>query len=299
VDSNGNDDGDRPGQLAFTPAGNADSPGRRETLHLRGDELDLYAGFHDELYRTIRAVVFSSRETAADACSFAWLQFLRYQPDRESNWKGWMVTTAQREAWRLNAIEMRNRDLTEAEVTGVLPVDPNDHFAERVAFDAALQQLKRLPPELQRVVLVRSQVWKQEEVAEVMGIQPDQVERLLRAAAVQLAEFNVDRHDRERPVASPRAALLRGMEDDPPGWLTEVIGRCPQRSKSSAGVILAWRRAALAIEDYRRISGYESPREALGFVPRDHALKRAYIRAERAILSVASERERRHGGIER
>ena len=64
-------------------------------------------------------------------------------------------------------------------------------------------------------------------------------------------------------------------------------------------MILAWRRAGLAIDDYRRSSGFENPREAIGFVPRDHEQKRAYIRAERAILRVASERERRHGGIER
>ena len=156
MDRNGDDDGDRPGQLTFTPAGGASGAGQSETIRLRGDELDLYAEFHDELYRTIRGLVFAGPETAADACSFAWLQFLRYQPDRESNWKGWMVTTAKREAWRLNAIERRNRDLTEAEVAGVLPIDPNDRFAESVAFDAALQQLKRLPPELQPVVLIRS-----------------------------------------------------------------------------------------------------------------------------------------------
>ena len=89
---------------------------------------------------------------------------------------------------------------------------------------------KRLPPELQRVVLIRSQVWKKEEVAEVMGIRPEQVDPLLRAAAIRLAEVNESRHDRERPVASPRAARLRELEDDPPHWLTTVIGRCPHRS---------------------------------------------------------------------
>ena len=124
-------------------------------IRLRGDELDLYMEFQDELYRTIRASVFATPETVADACSFAWLQFLRYQPPRDGAWKGWMVTTAQREAWRLRAIENRDRDLTDAEVKGVLPIDPRDRFAERVAFDSALQQLKRLPPELQRVVLIR------------------------------------------------------------------------------------------------------------------------------------------------
>lgn len=268
-------------------------------IRLRGDELDRYIEFHDELYRTIRGMVFATPESVADACSFAWLQFLRYQPPREGNWKGWMVTTAQREAWRLRAIELRDRDLTEAEVKGVLPIDPRDRFAERVAFDAALQQLRRLPPELQRVVLIRSQVWKKEEVAEVMGIQPDQVERLLSAAAIHVAQLNEQRHNRERPVASPRAARLRELEDEPPEWLWRAIGHCPHRSKSSAGVILAWRRAALAIEDYRRATGYANSHEAIGFVPRDHQKKRAYIQAERAILRVTAERERRHGGIER
>ena len=147
---------------------------------------------------------------------------------------------------------------------------------------------------MQRVVLIRSQVWKKEEVARSWN-QPEQVDRLLRAAAVQLAEVNEHRHDRERPVASPRAARLRELEDDSPAWLSNVIGRCPYRSKSSAGVVLAWRRAALAIDDYRRTTGYENPHEAIGFVPRDHKHKRAYILAERAILRVADERERRHG----
>jgi hypothetical protein len=44
-------------------------------IRLRGDELDRYIEFHEELYRTIRHLVFSTPETAADACSFAWLQF--------------------------------------------------------------------------------------------------------------------------------------------------------------------------------------------------------------------------------
>ena len=100
-------------------------------------------------------------------------------------------------------------------------------------------------------------------------------------------------------MASPRAARLRELEQHPPEWLSTVIGTCPTRLKSSAGVILAWRRAALAIEDYGRITGYENSNEAIAFVPRDHRHKRAYIAAERAILRVGAERERRKGGIER
>jgi DNA-directed RNA polymerase specialized sigma24 family protein len=270
-------------------------PEPRDTpIRLRGDELDLYSEFHRVLFRTVLRRVNASVDTVQDACSFAWVQFLREQPDRERNWKGWMVTTARREAWRLNAIEWNERESFDPD-REPRTHGPDERYELRMRFEAALVELKKLPPPLQRVVLVRSQVWKGEEVAGVLGMRPDQVEPLLRAAAIQLAKVNENRHDRERPVASPRAARLRELEDEPPEWLTKVIGQCPHRSKSSAGVILSWRRAALAIDDYRRTTSYEHPREAIGFVPRDHDQKRAYIRAERAILRVASECERRHG----
>ena len=125
-----------------------------------------------------------------------------------------------------------------------------------------------------------------------MGIRPDQVDRLLRAAAVQLAQINENRHERERPVASPRAARLRELEDDPPEWLTSTIGKCPVRSKSSAGVVLAWRRAALAIEDYRTISCHDSPTDAIGSCPPSRS-RDVHVRAQRAIGEVKNERERR------
>ena len=176
----------------------------------------------------------ASPEIAADACAFAWVQFLREQPDREQNWQGWIHEGSARGV-------AAERDRVAASATSRWRwcghrSDPRDRFDERVRFDAALQELKRLPPELQRVVLIRSQVWKQEDVAEVMGIKPDQVNGLLRAAAIQLAEVNEDRHERERPVASPRAARLRELEDEPPEWLSqgdralpasvEVLGQC-------------------------------------------------------------------------
>ena len=74
-----------------------------------------------------------------------------------------------------------------------------------------------------------------------MGIRPDQVERLLSAAAIQVAKLNEQRHDRERPVASPRAARLRELEDDPPDWLSKVIGKCPHSIE-----ILCWRHPGVA-----------------------------------------------------
>jgi hypothetical protein len=63
------------------------------------------------------------------------------------------------------------------------------------------------------------------------------------------------RHDLERPVASPRAARLRELEEVPPDWPRNSIGACPRRSKSGSATILAWRRSALVIDDYRVADG--------------------------------------------
>jgi hypothetical protein len=40
----------------------------------------------------------------------------------------------------------------------VVQPDPRDRYDERIRFDAALQELTKLPPALQRVVLIRSQM---------------------------------------------------------------------------------------------------------------------------------------------
>ena len=95
---------------ATTPGTTADPDGDEPPLRLRGDELDLYGGFHAELGRSINRAVNASWETVDDACAFAWLEFLRVQPNRHENWRGWLFRTAQREAWRLSALEWKERE---------------------------------------------------------------------------------------------------------------------------------------------------------------------------------------------
>src|SRR5262249_50384182 len=74
---------------------------------LLGDEAELFRDYNDHLMRQIdRHVTTSSPHTVEDACSFAWAQFLRYQPNRSDNWRGWLFQTAIREAW---LIERRAR----------------------------------------------------------------------------------------------------------------------------------------------------------------------------------------------
>src|SRR4051794_38167726 len=52
-----------------------------------------------------------------------------------------------------------------------------------------------------------------------------------------------------------------------PGWLIEAIGRLPTRGTNASATVLAWRRAALAIDDYRRGHGWTSAENGLGPKP--------------------------------
>jgi DNA-directed RNA polymerase specialized sigma24 family protein len=73
----------------------------------RGDEGELFAEFNDSLMRAVQRRVRTSRDNVEDACAIAWSTFLRRQPDRNRNWRGWLVTVAVREAIRL---DRRDRD---------------------------------------------------------------------------------------------------------------------------------------------------------------------------------------------
>jgi hypothetical protein len=83
-----------------------------------------------------------------DACNYAWMEFIRHQPDRDGRWKAWLVTTAQREAWKLDGKERShigfevegNRD----ELTREL-ADPRDVVAVRSELRFALEVVATVP----------------------------------------------------------------------------------------------------------------------------------------------------------
>ena len=143
-------------------------------IRFRGDEPDLYLAYNHVLNGLIRRDVGAAPEDIEDACQFAWIQFFRYQPDRDRNWRAWLYRTAQREAWRLTAVrrsEVRIEPDPAARGRGTTeePADPRDRLDERVEFLAAMQELSRLSIRMQQTVIVRSQVRKQIEVAEILG----------------------------------------------------------------------------------------------------------------------------------
>jgi len=269
-------------------------------IRFQGDEPELYLAYNHVLNGLIRRDVGAAPEDIEDACQFAWIQFFRYQPDRDRNWRAWLYRTAQREAWRLTAVrrsEVRIEPEPRARGRGTTeePADPRDRLDERVEFLAAMQELSHLSIRMQQTVIVRSQVRKQIEVAEILGVTTARVNYLLRRASEKLDEMATRRSEQERPVASPRAARLRELEDNPPKWLTEAIGRAPSRNKTSAYAVLAWRRAALEIDDYRRDHSWSSSTNALGPQPAEPAARRAHARAERAVEQMRHERLRQRG----
>ena len=77
---------------------------------LRGDEAELYREHHEELRRAVRRAVRGPDACVDDACSFAWLQLLRLQPDRQTVF-GWLRTVAIHEAWELVRREGRDGHL--------------------------------------------------------------------------------------------------------------------------------------------------------------------------------------------
>lgn len=77
-----------------------------------GDEAQLFAELHDKLFHTVRKQVNANDALIEDACGFAWIQLLRYQPSRECIF-GWLRLTAVREAWALSALERRGLPLSE------------------------------------------------------------------------------------------------------------------------------------------------------------------------------------------
>ncbi len=80
---------------------------------LRGDEAEVYNAHRLALECAVRRAVNAPAACIEDACSFAWLQFLRLQPDRDTVFP-WLRTVAIREAWRLSRRERRDGHLEDA-----------------------------------------------------------------------------------------------------------------------------------------------------------------------------------------
>jgi DNA-directed RNA polymerase specialized sigma24 family protein len=226
----------------------------------RGDEAELFEAFSHELIRSVAgAVIKTTPQVVEDACAYAWAQFMEHQPDRDRNWRGWLFRTGQREAWRLQreiGDSMPIRDVEEEAGNNWVPVDPHDQYAIRDGVEDAFSVLEHLSPRLQQIAMLRALGLRHAEISAITGDTPTRVAQLIAQANMRIYEHLEERSlDTER--LSPRAKRLWELERDQPRWLTSRIGRVPQstrRSASQSEKRRAWRRAALALDDYRRSS---------------------------------------------
>jgi RNA polymerase sigma factor (sigma-70 family) len=74
---------------------------------LRGDEAQLFRAHQVALRAAVRHHVRTTDAIIEDACSFAWLQLMRRQPNRDTVF-AWLRTVAIREAWHLHRAATRH-----------------------------------------------------------------------------------------------------------------------------------------------------------------------------------------------
>ena len=271
-------------------------------IRFRGDEPDLYLEYNHVLVEHLKQRVAGAVvEDIEDAAACAWIEFFRHQPDRDGPWRRWLYEAAKRELRRQDAERrVAPRTLREAIEIGSndanKPADPRDRLEERLEFIAAMEEMKRLPERMRRVLVASSQAQFQRDVAEMLGMHLSRVNHLLTSAAGAVRELAEKRAQRASANATPRVARLRELEDEPPAWLVEAIGAVPTRGQNAGAGVLAWRRAALAIDDYRREHGWHSKSVGLGPRPTDELpARRAYARAERAVAQLQDAREQQRG----
>ena len=247
-------------------------------------------------------MVRTSPDIIEDACSIAWAQFLRHQPDRNREWRAWLFKTAQREAWILDQKRRETRPFEDESGDGpgiaAEPTDQRDPFSERDELEAAVDVLNQLPPRLRRIAFLRATGHRYNEIQEITGDSRTRVSQLIRRANEYIREALHEIQAAE--VANPpRAERLRELETSPPEWLKQAIGRPPSGNGGRTGYatrLLDWRRAALAIEDYRQLAGYDSEVRGLGIRPSEQPLTRAFDHANRAIDTVLQHRHCRELG---
>ena len=217
---------------------------------------------------------------------------MRHQPDRDGGWRSWLITVAQREAWRLHGKEAGHVGFEfggDREDLVHEPVDPRDVLALRADLRFALDVLAAVPERRRVVKAMQVTGLKYEEIQSRFGLTYTQVNRLM-TEANQAIQKERQRIAPRRDGMPPRAVRLQELEAKPPRWLTSAVGRPPGKHVP-AQVVLPWRRAALAIDDYRREHGAHLRDEPLGSRPAEPRAARSFDLAERAITRAREARE--------
>lgn len=150
---------------------------------LTGDEADVFAAHHVALRCAVRAVVRGPDACVDDACAFAWLQFLRCQPTRDTVF-AWLKTVAIRQAWHLVRRERQDGHLEEVPAWH----DRHGTDATAAAIDArdALHAVAQLPDRQRRYLTLAASGHTHPEIATATGATQTNVRKHLKLARTNL-----------------------------------------------------------------------------------------------------------------
>jgi RNA polymerase sigma factor (sigma-70 family) len=169
---------------------------KQVTRPLQGDEEALFRAHHDRLLRLVRRDTGATEALVEDACCFAWLQLLRYQPERERV-AGWLRVVARHEAYRLMRKDPHLEPLDELvgqeEGGGSLclaDMVPGDFDLERaVEARQALRALAGLRWRRRRVLALHAAGYSYKEIAEKLDVTYTNVNRHITEGRAELREM--------------------------------------------------------------------------------------------------------------
>ena len=190
----------------------------------RSAEAALYDAYAQRLQRIVGSQVNTAHENVEDACHFAWAKYLsRAEEVKPDGARGWLATTAIRQAWKLDGRQRRETSLeAAAEATGDLPVP--SHLpgpAERAENRDRLRALKQLSGRQQRLVWLQAAGLSYVEMAAYTGDSVRTVERQILRAAERVRQLRDERVEPDRSRArdelapiGPRPGSRRHALDD-------------------------------------------------------------------------------------
>ncbi len=148
----------------------------------RGDEAELFERHAKQLLRVVRRAIGGRRAVAEDACSFAWLQLLQTQPERDSIFP-WLCVVAINEARRLLKGQARHAELDEY-TAGSPPSCKGADLELTVEVHEALGHIAELSAQKVRIFSLHVAGLTYDEICEATGYSWTQVNRhMVRARA--------------------------------------------------------------------------------------------------------------------
>lgn len=147
---------------------------------LRGDESRLFELHHARLRREVAGYTGGDAELVEEACSFAWAQLIRKQPERPTV-LAWLWRVAVRELWRLQRVEAAQHAAREPRAEACSPMETRQRWLE------ALDALGALRPRQRRIVALRASGHSYDEISAATGDSWRTVDRQLGRVRKRLA----------------------------------------------------------------------------------------------------------------